>query len=107
MITERKRLETQMVQSRRMEAIRRVVARIDILPSMSASCVAIMEELQSEDASIRKVAGLIASDLGMKAKILQMVNSAFFGLYRQVSDVQDVVILLGLDAIKAPVLSVR
>jgi len=89
------------------EAIRRVVARIDTLPSMPASCVAIMEELQSEDASIRKVAGLIASDLGMTAKILQMVNSAFFGLYRQVTDVQDAVMLLGLDAIKALVLSVN
>jgi HD-like signal output (HDOD) protein len=89
------------------QAIRRVVARIDTLPSMPASCVAIMEELQSEDASIRKVAGLIASDLGMAAKILQMVNSAFFGLYRQVTDVQDAVMLLGLDAIKALVLSVN
>ena len=89
------------------EAIRRVVARIDTLPSMPASCVAIMEELQSEEASIRKVAGLIASDLGMTAKILQMVNSAFFGLYRQVTDVQDAVMLLGLDAIKALVLSVN
>jgi len=88
-------------------AIRRVVARIDTLPSMPASCVAIMEELQSEEASIRKVAGLIASDLGMTAKILQMVNSAFFGLYRQVTDVQDAVMLLGLDAIKALVLSVN
>lgn len=89
------------------EAIRRVVARIDTLPSMPASCVAIMEELQAEDASIRNVAGLIASDLGMTAKILQMVNSAFFGLYRQVTDVQDAVMLLGLDAIRALVLSVN
>lgn len=89
------------------EAIRRVVARIDTLPSMPASCVAIMEELQSEEASIRKVADLIASDLGMTAKMLQMVNSAFFGLYRQVTDVQDAVMLLGLDAIKALVLSVN
>lgn len=89
------------------DAIRRVVARIDTLPSMPASCTDIMEELQSEDASIQKVAGLIASDLGMSAKILQMVNSAFFGLYRQVTDVQNAVMLLGLDAIKALVLSIN
>ena len=87
--------------------IRRVVARIDTLPSMPASCTDIMEELQSEDASIQKVADLIASDLGMTAKILQMVNSAFFGLYRQVNDVQGAVMLLGLDAIKALVLSIN
>jgi len=87
--------------------IRRVVARIDTLPSMPSSCTDIMEELQSEDASIQKVAELIASDLGMTAKILQMVNSAFFGLYRQVTDVQGAVMLLGLDAIKALVLSIN
>ena len=89
------------------DAIRRVVACIDTLPSMPASCTDIMEELQSEEASIEKVANLIACDLGMTAKILQMVNSAFFGLYRQVTDVQDAVMLLGLDAIKALVLSIN
>jgi HD-like signal output (HDOD) protein len=89
------------------DAIRRVVARIDTLPSMPASCLAIMAELQSEEASIQQVAGLIAGDLGMAAKILQMVNSAFFGLYRRVNDVKDAVMLLGLDAIKALVLSIN
>jgi HD-like signal output (HDOD) protein/CheY-like chemotaxis protein len=89
------------------DAIRRVVARIDTLPSMPASCIAIMAELQSEEASIQQVADLIAGDLGMAAKILQMVNSAFFGLYRRVNDVKDAVMLLGLDAIKALVLSIN
>ena len=89
------------------DAIRRVVARIETLPSMPASCLAIMTELQSEEASIRLVADLIAGDLGMAAKILQMVNSAFFGLYRRVNDVKDAVMLLGLDAIKALVLSIN
>ena len=89
------------------DAIRRVVARIDTLPSMPASCLAIMTELQSEEASIQQVADLIAGDLAMAAKILQMVNSAFFGLYRRVSDVKDAVMLLGLDAIKALVLSIN
>lgn len=87
--------------------LRRVVARIDSLPSMPASCVAIMEEVQAEEPSLQRVAGLIAGDLAMTAKILQMVNSAFFGLYRRVSDVQDAVRLLGLDAIRALVLSVN
>jgi HD-like signal output (HDOD) protein/CheY-like chemotaxis protein len=89
------------------DTLRRVVARIDSLPSMPASCVAIMEEVQAEEPSLQRVAGLIAGDLAMTAKILQMVNSAFFGLYRRVTDVQDAVRLLGLDAIRALVLSVN
>ena len=89
------------------DALRRVVARIDSLPSMPASCVAVVEEVQAEDPSLQRVAGLISSDLAMTAKILQMVNSAFFGLYRRVTDVQDAVRLLGLDAIRALVLSIN
>lgn len=89
------------------DALRRVVARIDSLPSMPASCVAIVEEVQAEEPSLQRVAGLISSDLAMTAKILQMVNSAFFGLYRRVTDVQDAVRLLGLDAIRALVLSIN
>lgn len=89
------------------EAVRRVVAQIDSLPSMPASCMAIMEEVQAEEPSLPRVADLISSDLGMTAKILQMVNSAFFGLYRRVTDVREAVRLLGLDAIRALVLSIH
>ncbi|MBL0713596.1 MAG: HDOD domain-containing protein [Desulfosarcina sp.] len=87
--------------------LKKVVARIDALPSMPSICMEVMEEVQSPEASIRNVAAIIARDLGMAAKILQMVNSAFFGLCRRVTDVRDAVMLLGLDAIKALVLSVN
>lgn len=87
--------------------LQKVVARIDSLPSMPAICMQVIEEVQAPEASIQKVADIIARDLGMAAKILQMVNSAFFGLCRRVTDIRDAVMLLGLDAIKALVLSVN
>ena len=87
--------------------LKKIVAGIDALPSMPTICMEVMEEVQSADASIQKVADIIARDLGMAAKILQMVNSAFFGLCRRVGDIRDAVKLLGLDAIKALVLSVN
>ena len=87
--------------------LKKIVAGIDALPSMPTICMEVMEEVQSPEASIQKVADIIARDLGMAAKILQMVNSAFFGLCRRVGDIRDAVKLLGLDAIKALVLSVN
>ncbi len=87
--------------------LKKIMAGIDALPSMPTICMEVMEEVQSADASIQKVADIIARDLGMAAKILQMVNSAFFGLCRRVGDIRDAVKLLGLDAIKALVLSVN
>ncbi len=89
------------------EGLKKVVAQIDALPSMPSICMEVMEEVQAPEASIQKVADIIARDLGMAAKILQMVNSAFFGLCRRVTDIRDAVMLLGLDAIKSLVLSVN
>ena len=47
----------------------------------------------------------MAKDLGMVTKILQLVNSAFFGLRTHVSDPEQAVALLGFDTIKSLVLS--
>ncbi len=89
------------------EGLKKVVAQIDALPSMPAICMEVMEAVQAPEASIQNVADIIARDLGMAAKMLQMVNSAFFGLCRRVTDIRDAVVLLGLDAIKSLVLSVN
>ncbi|MBA3754367.1 MAG: HDOD domain-containing protein, partial [Nitrospira sp.] len=50
-------------------------------------------------------ARIVAKDLGMVTKILQLVNSAFFGLRTHVSDPEQAVALLGFDTIKSLVLS--
>ena len=63
--------------------------------------------MQSADPSIKKVGDIISKDLSMTAKILQVVNSVFFGLSRKISSPQEAVMLLGLETIKALVLSVK
>ena len=45
--------------------------------------------------------------VSMTAKILQVVNSVFFGLPQKISNPQQAVILLGLEAIKALVLTIK
>jgi HD-like signal output (HDOD) protein len=48
---------------------------------------------------------IIAQDVGMTAKILQMANSAFFGVYRYIASPEDAAVYLGVDTIKALTLS--
>jgi HD-like signal output (HDOD) protein len=67
----------------------------------------IIEELNSEEGSIDKIGEIISRDAGMSAKILQLVNSAFFGLISRVSHPSQAVHMLGLDTVKALVLSVK
>ena len=87
------------------DSLRGLVSKIDSLPSLPSLYVEIVDELRSEDASIRKVGRIIAKDLGMTAKILQMVNSSFFGVSQPISSPEQAVTYLGLDLVKAIVLT--
>jgi len=87
------------------EKLRKLVANLSLLPSLPAAYESIMQELQSEDPSLQKVGEIIESDVAMSAKILQLVNSAFFGLVRHVSSPIEASKFLGLDVIKSLVLT--
>ena len=82
-------------------------SKLQTLPSLPSLYREIIEVLQSTDPSISKVGEVISRELGMTAKILQLVNSAFFGLYTHVSSAGQAVNLLGLDTVKSPALAVQ
>ncbi|NIA08773.1 MAG: HDOD domain-containing protein [Nitrospiraceae bacterium] len=87
--------------------LERMVSEIGSLPSLPSLYQEIMAEVQSGDASIKKIATIISKDIAMTAKILQMVNSAFFALPRHIERIDQAVNLLGLETIKALVLSTQ
>ncbi|MEJ2155101.1 MAG: response regulator [Desulfobacteraceae bacterium] len=86
-------------------ALKEIVSQIDSLPTLPAIYVELVEELKSEDASIEKIGDMISKDIGLTAKILKMVNSSFFGLRQQITSPAKAVSMLGLDLIKAIVLT--
>ena len=87
------------------DKFRKLVANIDSLPSLPKLYTEIMEELSSEDGSIGRVAEIIAKDVGMTTKVLQVVNSAFFGLVTHVASPAQAAMMLGVDTIRGLVLS--
>lgn len=89
------------------EQLRRVVGNLRNLPSLPSIYRELTEEIQSRDASLKKMAKIISRDLAMVTKILQLVNSAFFGLRTTVSNPEQAVALLGSDTIKSLVLSTQ
>jgi putative nucleotidyltransferase with HDIG domain len=89
------------------ESIKRIVSQTETLPSLPAVYTEVINELQSKEPAVKKVAEIISTDLAMTAKILQVVNSAFFGLVRKISNPKEAVMLLGTETIKALVLSVK
>ena len=89
------------------EQLKSIISSIDSLPSLPATYAKLQEIINNPESSINDVGALIEQDLAMSAKILQLVNSAFFGLYIHVDSPSRAVTLLGLDTIKALVLGVQ
>lgn len=87
--------------------LRGPISRMESLPSLPALYKRLMDALADPDVSIREVGETIAQDVSMTAKILQLVNSAFFGVRRHVSNSLQAVSLLGLETIKALAISVQ
>jgi HD-like signal output (HDOD) protein len=87
--------------------LRQTVARMGTLPSLPALFDEMVSELEKPNASLRQIGETIAQDVGMSAKVLQLVNSAFFGLPHRVDSPVQATVLLGLENIRLLVLSVR
>ena len=85
--------------------LRRLLGGIETLPSAPHSFLAINAALAEPEACAASVAGVIEQDAGASAKMLQMVNSAFFGLARRVTTVRDAITFLGLTPVRGIVLA--
>ena len=86
------------------EAVKALVARINKLPTLPATYQKLVETLRQPNSSIEDVSNIIATDPAMTARLLKLVNSAYFGLQKPVADVARAGALLGLDRIMALVL---
>ena len=89
----------------RSEQLAALTGRLPTVPSPPALYVAIVEELKQPEPSLEKIAVLMAQDIGMAAKLLQLANSALLGLRWPVPTVSQAVLVLGLETTKALVLA--
>jgi HD-like signal output (HDOD) protein/ActR/RegA family two-component response regulator len=87
------------------EELRQLVGGMAALPSLPSACMALNRALSDEHGSIAKVCAIIEKDVAMAVKVLQLVNSAFFGVPRRITNVEHAVSYLGLNTIKNLVLS--
>jgi HD-like signal output (HDOD) protein len=85
-------------------AIKRLLPLIHKLPATPRLFVQVNEELRSPNCSLDTVAHLIRQDPVMSAKMLQLVNSAFFASAREVTDMLDAAMILGSERIKSLIL---
>jgi HD-like signal output (HDOD) protein len=82
-------------------SLQHLILRIDSLPSLPSAFEALATTLTDEDATPERVAAVVKSDIGMTTKLLQFVNSSYFGLSDQICDPAAAVKMLGLATLKA------
>ena len=80
---------------------------VDGLPSLPSLYQRIMTEIHSSDPSIAVIGEIIEQDIGMSAKLLQIVNSAGIGLQHEVSNVVQAASLLGLQKVSSMALMIE
>jgi len=84
--------------------IRRVVGAVGELPSLSSTYTCLLNAVTEPGTSASQLADIIEKDVAMSAKVLQIANSAFFGLAQKTTSLQSATTYLGTSTIKNLVL---
>ena len=82
-----------------------MISQMRSVPSLPALYMEVNRELETKDFSLDKVGQIIGRDVGMTAKIMQVVNSASFGLRGRAADPAQALKLLGSETTKILVLA--
>lgn len=89
------------------QSVKTIISRMPSIPSLPILYEELTEVLGREDFSLPQIERIIAKDVGMAAKILQLANSAFIGTHGRVSSLLQAVSLIGTETVRTLVLSVH
>ncbi|MBI4651422.1 HDOD domain-containing protein [Candidatus Desantisbacteria bacterium] len=87
--------------------IRLFILKMDKMPTIPSLYLKLQDIMKSEDFSFNEIAKIIENDVTMTAKILQYVNSAYFGLRYRIYDILHAVTYLGLETLKSIILTLN
>jgi len=75
-----------------------------VIPPRPTVVTAVMQERNSDEPNLHRVAQLISADVGLSAAVLKTINSPLYGLRRHVSSIEQAVNMLGMKNIGALVM---
>ena len=87
------------------DRLRSLIGRMSHLPSLPDAYFRLCRELNSPHSNLEDIGALISNDPALTAKVLQLVNSAFFGFAQPVFVATEAVQLLGVNTIRAMALT--
>jgi HD-like signal output (HDOD) protein len=85
--------------------IRDIVGRLTSLPSVPQTYLALTEAARDSRKGLSDMTAIVQRDSAMGTKVLQLVNSAYFGNTQPIASIQQAVMYLGIELIKGLALS--
>ena len=83
----------------------KIVGSLDKLPTLPVIYTKLLRLLQSPDTTIHSISNIISEDQVIAAKVLKLVNSAFYGFPQKIGSLQRAIVTLGFNSIKNLVLA--
>jgi HD-like signal output (HDOD) protein/CheY-like chemotaxis protein len=87
------------------QTIRDTCSRVNFLARSAASADRIRLILSDRAADVEPMRAFVCQDAGLAAKVLQLVNSGFFGVARRSCGIREAVALIGGDILRSVMLS--
>ena len=89
------------------EALAKLVGRVDSLPALPTVYAELSQAVGKTDTSLGELAAIVEKDLAISARVLQVVNSAFFGLPQKTASITHAVSYIGANMLANLVLSIE
>lgn len=90
--------------AQRLDHAKKIVSKIT-LPSQPAIVIEINKEMRHEHPDFGRIGNLVTQDAAMSAKVINVINSPFFGLARKCESIVKALSLMGLENFKKVVLT--
>ena len=77
-----------------------IIDTADNLPPLPETLTEVLRRSSDKDVSLKEIAGLIAHDAGLTARILKTANSAFYSPVEEIKSIESAVARLGMNTIR-------
>ena len=75
------------------------------IPTLPTIIFELNELLQDPNTPITEISDIIEKDQAMSLRVLKLVNSAFYGIHKEVNDIGNAIVLLGFNTVRNAIVS--
>jgi putative nucleotidyltransferase with HDIG domain len=86
--------------------LNKIIKQLDHIPALPKVVGLVLEKLDDPNTSMFELGKIIQSDVAFASKILQIVNSAFYGITQKVSSLGKAITMLGFRTLKSAIIGI-